>query len=229
MPVAFSSGETRFSPAMRAKCARTRSCSKQLASTSWQLIWMVRQSVSPFAALIHHRVGRTQRHRRRVQSGHQHRQPRRGLRRQAQESLRVMPRELADLRRRALWVPVHAQSRTVLEHRHHRRVGKQVLQSESTLEAELVAQQERVGLNEDMGHRVLVVAEARRVSSRVTTPPPEPGIALEHQHASAALGEVGRCHQAIVATADGDDVVLARGRLLIAIGLLNHRLVSNQL
>ena len=33
-PVAFSSGETRFSPAMRAKCMRTLSCSKYSQSTS---------------------------------------------------------------------------------------------------------------------------------------------------------------------------------------------------
>ncbi len=47
MPVAFSSGETRFSPATRAKCMRTSSLSNRSVSTSWLLICMIFQTARP--------------------------------------------------------------------------------------------------------------------------------------------------------------------------------------
>ena len=56
---------------------------------------------------------------------------------------------------------------------------------------------------------MLVVAEARQRQLARDHAAAEPGIALQHQHALAGLGQVGGGHQAVVAAADGDDVVVA--------------------
>ena len=50
-----------------AKCMMTFSCSNKLDSRSWQLSCMMRHSSRPFAALVHQRVGRAQRNRRRIE------------------------------------------------------------------------------------------------------------------------------------------------------------------
>jgi len=66
MPVDFSSGETRFSPAMRAKCVTTFSFSKRPQKIVAAELHDAPQ-LAPFPTLIHQRVARAQRNRRRIE------------------------------------------------------------------------------------------------------------------------------------------------------------------
>ena len=57
-----------------------------------------------------------------------------------------------------------------------------------------------------MGHRMLVVPEARHGQLTGDHTAAEPGVALEHQDLLAGDRQVGRCHQPVVAGADRDDI-----------------------
>ena len=74
-------------------------------------------------------------------------------------------------------------------------------------EPELVVTQQRVALNEDVRHRVLVVLVAGLRELARHDAAAEPRVALENQHLLAGGRQIGRGHEAVVAGADGDDVV----------------------
>ncbi len=88
--------------------------------------------------------------------------------------------------------------------------GNRYLRPIAALQAQFVPLQQRIGLDEDMRHRVLIVAKARPGQLARDHAAAQPRIALQHQHAFAALGQVCGCHQAVVPAADGDDVVARR-------------------
>ncbi len=162
--------------------------------------------LAAFGALVHHRGLRAHRHRRRVQPGLDHRQPLRRLLRHGEERLGVTVRELADRLGRPGGVAVERQRRAVFPHAHHRHFGEHVLEAVLALEAELVVQQQRVALNEDVAHRVLVVAEPRPGQLARHDAAAEPFVALEHEHLAPGDREVGCRYEAVVARTDDHDV-----------------------
>ncbi len=117
--------------------------------------------LTAFAALVHHRERRALRHRRAIKRGRDHRQPAGGLVGEAAIAFCVFLRELRDLGAGALAVAIQGEGAAILEHRHHRHLGEGVFQAVLALEPEPVAGEQRVGLDEDVRHRVLVVAEPR--------------------------------------------------------------------
>ena len=163
--------------------------------------------LAAFAALVHHGVGGADRRRRRIQRW--------------RRSSAATPRPAATPCRKVsascfenfaisaaerLAVAVQLERRAVLEHRHHRHFGEDVFEAVARLELELVVLQQRIALDEDVAHRMLVVPEARQGQFARDHAAAEPGIALEHQHLLAGRGQIGGGHEAVVAGADGDDV-----------------------
>ena len=82
-------------------------------------------------------------------------------------------------------IPVQRQGRAILEHRHHRRFRKQVPQSIAALQSQLIPLQQRIGLDEDMRHGMLIVAKAGQRELARDHAAAQPRIAFQHQHALA--------------------------------------------
>ena len=76
---------------------------------------------------------------------------------------------------------------------------KHVAQAIPGFELQLIVLQQRVGLDEDVRHRVLIVPVAghRQLAGHHT--PTEPGVAFEHHHFFSGHGEIGCRDQAVVA------------------------------
>ena len=70
------------------------------------------------------------------------------------------------------------------------------------LELELVVLQQRIRLDEDVRHRVLIVQIAGHGQCARDHAAAEPGVALEHEHLLAGRGEIR----------GGDEAVVARSR-----------------
>ncbi len=182
MPVAFSSGETRFSPAMRPKCMMTFSFSNRPVSRSWQESCMMRHISRPSRLWSIRGVRRAQRNGGRIELRLDHRQEGLGHVGEAAIGLGVLFGEFGDVGDGALAVAVHAERGAVLEHADHRHVGEDVAQAEFGFEAEVVVLEQRIALDEDVRHRVLVVQEARHGQFAGDDAAAVPGIALQHQH-----------------------------------------------
>ena len=163
--------------------------------------------LAALAALVHQCVARAQRRRRRIELALDHRQ--KGLRHigEGAERLGVFLREFGDVGDGAFAVAIHAERGAVLEHADHRHVGKDVAQAEFRFQSQIVVLQKRIALNEDVRHRMLVVQEARHGEFARHHAAAEPGVALKHQYLLARRRHVRRGNQAVVAGADGDDVV----------------------
>jgi hypothetical protein len=168
----------------------------------------VTPQLAALSALVHQRIGRTDWSRRRIERTHDHRQIARGLRREPPIGLGILLRELGDLRAALLAVAVQPERRAVLEHGHHRQLGEHVRQAVLRFELQLVVLQERVGLNEDVRHRVLIVQVARQREGARDDAAAEPGVALEDEDFLAGGREIGRSDEAVMTRADGDDVVV---------------------
>ena len=165
--------------------------------------------LAALAALIEHGIGGADRRRRRIQRGGDHRQPGRGLQRHLAKGLGIALRELRDLGRRLFAVAIQLERAAILEHRHHRHVREDVVEPIARLELELVVLQQRIALDEDVAHGMLVVAEARQRELARDHAAAEPGVALEHQYLLAGRRQIGGRHQAVVARPHGNDI---RGR-----------------
>jgi len=162
--------------------------------------------LAAFAALVEHRMSGAHRSRRRIQRGRDHRQPAGGLQRHPAKSPGIALRELRNLRRRLLAVAMEFERAAILEHRHHRHLREDVFEAIARLEPKLVILQQRIGLDEDVAHRVLVVEEARQREFARDDAAAEPGVALEHQHLFAGRRQIGGGHQAVVARSHGNDI-----------------------
>src|SRR5690606_14629120 len=121
--------------------------------------------------------------------------------------VRVLPRVLCDLRARSFAVAIEGEGGAVLENRHDRRVGEDVLQAVAGLEPELVASEKRIAVDEDVRDRVLVVQEAGHGQLAGHDAAAEPWVALEHEDLLARCREVCGGDEPVVAGADRDDVV----------------------
>ena len=70
----------------------------------------------------------------------------------------------------------------------------------------IVILQERIGLDENVAHGMLVVAEARQRELARDHAAAEPGVALEDQDLLARRRQIGGRHQAVVTRSHGHDV-----------------------
>src|SRR5262249_56179479 len=116
---------------------------------------------------------------RRVQWRGNHGEPCGRLFRNPAVRIRIGARELGDLRPGSLAVPIQGESLAVLEQDRYGRIGKEVAQTVAGFELQFVSGEQRVSLNKDVRHGVLVVAESPRRELARHDAASEPGIALE--------------------------------------------------
>ena len=169
-----------------------------------------RHDLLAFEALIHHGEARAHRGGRRIESGRQHRHPFRGGVRQPHESVGVLLAVARDIGAGTLPVTVDAHGLAVLEDGDERHVGEDVFEAVFRFQPELVVLQQRITLDEDMRHAVLVVQEARNGQFPGDHAAAEMIVALQNQHGFPRRGEIGGGRQSVMARADGYDIEIGR-------------------
>ena len=165
--------------------------------------------LAAFAALVHHRVGRAERRGRRVQRRRDHRQPRGRLLREPAEGVRVLLRELRDLRAGALadrdTARASCRPRTPTSSAAR---GRCIRGRSLALSFSSSFFSSGLRLDEDVAIECWSCRKPGTVSSRVTTPPPNQALRSSTSTLLAGGREVGGGDEAVVAGADGDDVGL---------------------
>ncbi|MDT4840039.1 hypothetical protein FQZ97_738470 [compost metagenome] len=126
---------------------------------------------------------------------------------EAQVGVRVLLRELRQLLVVALAIPVKAEGGTVLEDRNQRHLRVDVLEAVLAQQTELIIADQRVRLNEDVANAVLVMAETRDRQLARNHATAKPRVSLQDQDFFAGGCQVSGGDEAIVAGANGDNVV----------------------
>src|SRR5579862_4180535 len=164
-------------------------------------------NVATFGALIQKGPEWALGHGRHEHAGGQQWQDRLALEREAAISLCITCREARDRGTGFVEIGVTNERCLIIEDCREDAFGMEIAQAEFRLESELVIEDQRIGLNDDMGRRVPIMAKAWSDAFHRYDPTAEPIVLLEHQYLLPGFGEIGGGDQAIMARADKNNVV----------------------